>query len=117
MIATAIRVRVCALRSTRTGSNIFGVEQSDVYDTIRMLLGGVPVGYSYRGAERTPIGIVIGLPKSDLAWTERLTSTPVPANVLPGSNRGRRIGRGRPHRRRSRARRLSSGATAILPIW
>ncbi len=63
------------------------MEQSDVYDTIRMLLGGVPVGYSYRGAERTPIGIVIGLPKSDLAWTERLTSTPVPANVLPGSNR------------------------------
>ncbi len=65
----------------------FGVEQSDVYDTIRMLLGGVSVGYSYRGAERTPIGIVIGLPKSDLAWTERLASTPVPANVLPGSNR------------------------------
>ncbi len=64
----------------------FGVEQSDVYDAIRMLLGGVPVGYSYRGAERTPIGIVIGLPKKDLAWTERLASTPVPANVLPGSN-------------------------------
>ena len=65
----------------------FGVEQSDVYDTIRMLLGGVPVGYSYRGEERNPIDIVIGLPKSDLAWTERLASTPVPANVIPGSNR------------------------------
>ncbi len=65
----------------------FGVEQSDVYDTIRMLLGGVPVGYSHRGAERNPIDIVIGLPKSDLAWTERLASTPVPANVIPGSNR------------------------------
>jgi multidrug efflux pump subunit AcrB len=65
----------------------FGVEQSDVYDTIRMLLGGVSVGYSYRGAERTPIEIVVGLPKKDLAWTERLASTPVPANTLPGSNR------------------------------
>ncbi len=65
----------------------FGVEQSDVYDTISMLLGGVPVGYSHRGAERDPIEIVIGLPKNDLAWTERLTSTPVPANVIPGSNR------------------------------
>jgi hypothetical protein len=30
---------------------------------------------------------VIGLPKSDLAWTQRLAATPVPANVLPGSNR------------------------------
>ncbi len=65
----------------------FGVEQSDVYDTISMLLGGVPVGYSHRGAERDPIEIVVGLPKNDLAWTERLTSTPVPANVIPGSNR------------------------------
>ncbi len=65
----------------------FGVEQSDVYDTIRALLGGVPVGYSHRGAERDPIDIVIGLPKTDLAWTERLASTPVPANVIPGSNR------------------------------
>jgi multidrug efflux pump subunit AcrB len=65
----------------------FGVEQSDVYDTIRMLLGGVPVGYSHRGEERNPIDIVIGLPKSDLAWTEQLASTPVPANVIPGSNR------------------------------
>ena len=65
----------------------FGVEQSDVYDTISMLLGGVPVGYSYRGEERNPIDIVIGLPKDDLAWTERLASTPVPANVIPGSNR------------------------------
>ena len=65
----------------------FGVEQSDVYDTISMLLGGVPVGYSHRGEERNPIDIVIGLPKDDLAWTERLASTPVPANVIPGSNR------------------------------
>ena len=74
----------------------FGVEQSDVYDTISMLLGGVPVGYSYRGEERNPIDIVIGLPKNDLAWTERLASTPVPANVDPGQQPRRRTGRRRP---------------------
>jgi multidrug efflux pump subunit AcrB len=63
----------------------FGVEQSDVYDTIQALIGGVPVGYSQRGAEREPIEIRVGLPKSDLTWSERLASTPVPANAQPGS--------------------------------
>jgi multidrug efflux pump subunit AcrB len=70
----------------------FGVEQGDVYDTIRMLLGGIPVGYSHRGEERNPISIVIGLPKDDLAWTERLAATPVPANVIPGSRRVVQLG-------------------------
>ena len=65
----------------------FGVEQSAVYDTIASLFGGTPIGYSHRGEARDPIGIVIGLPKSDLTWSERLASTPVPANVIPGSNR------------------------------
>jgi multidrug efflux pump subunit AcrB len=63
----------------------FGVEQKDVYDTIQMLLGGLPVGYSHRGEDRNPIEISIRLPKSDLAWTEGLAATPVPANTLPGS--------------------------------
>ena len=63
----------------------FAVEQSDVYDTIQALFGGVPVGYSHRGAERDPIPIRIGLPKRDLIWSERLASTPVPANTVPGS--------------------------------
>ena len=63
----------------------FGVEQSDVYDTIQSLFGGIPVGYSHRGAERNPIEIRIGLPKRDLSWDQRLASTPVPANTLPGS--------------------------------
>jgi multidrug efflux pump subunit AcrB len=63
----------------------FGVEQSDVYDTVQALFGGVPVGYSHRGEDRDPIAIRIGLPKSDLAWSERLAATPVPANTLPGS--------------------------------
>jgi len=63
----------------------FGVEQSDVYDTIQALFGGVSVGYSQRGADRQPIEIRIGLPKSALSWGERLASTPVPANAQPGN--------------------------------
>jgi multidrug efflux pump subunit AcrB len=63
----------------------FGVEQKDVYDTIQTLFGGVSVGYSHRGEERNPIEIAVRLPKRDLAWTEALASTPVPANTLPGN--------------------------------
>jgi multidrug efflux pump subunit AcrB len=55
-----------------------GVEQKAVYDTISALLGGVRVGYSHRGAGRTPIEITIRLPKSQLTPGERLMSTPVP---------------------------------------
>ena len=63
----------------------FGVEQRDVYDTVQALLGGVPVGYSHRGEGRNPIEISVRLPKRDLAWTEAMASTPVPANTVPGS--------------------------------
>jgi len=63
----------------------FGVEQRDVYDTIQTLFRGVPIGYSHRGEDRNPIEIAVRLPKRDLAWTEALASTPVPANTLPGS--------------------------------
>ena len=63
----------------------FGVEQSDVYDTLNALLSGVSVGYSHRGEDRDPIEIVMRLPKSELAWTEKLASTPIPANAQPGN--------------------------------
>ncbi|KPF89643.1 multidrug transporter AcrB [Rhodopseudomonas sp. AAP120] len=63
----------------------FGVEQKDVYDTIATLFGGTSIGYSHRGEDRNPIEIAVRLPKRDLAWTEALASTPVPANTLPGS--------------------------------
>ena len=62
----------------------FSVEQADVYDTVSMLLDGVPIGYSHRGEGRNPVEIAVRLPKSALAWTERLASTPVPANAIPG---------------------------------
>ncbi len=63
----------------------FGVEQSDVYDTIQALMGGVSVGYSHRGEDRNPIEIAVRLPKRDLSWDEMLASTPVPANAQPGN--------------------------------
>uniref|UniRef100_UPI002FE336B7 efflux RND transporter permease subunit n=1 Tax=Pseudoxanthobacter sp. TaxID=1925742 RepID=UPI002FE336B7 len=63
----------------------FGVEQGDVYDTIRALVGGLPVGYSHRGDGRDPIEIIVRLPKNDLTWSERLASTPVAANAQPGN--------------------------------
>ncbi len=63
----------------------FHVNQSDVYDAIQALFGGLPIGYSYRGEERLPIEIAIGLGKRDLSWNERLAATPIPANVLPGA--------------------------------
>jgi multidrug efflux pump subunit AcrB len=63
----------------------FGVDQSDVYDTVQMLLSGIPVGYSHRGPDRNPIEISVRLPKSELAWGHALAATPIPANTLPGS--------------------------------
>ncbi len=63
----------------------FGVEQRDVYDTIAALLKGVPVGYSHRGEGRYPVEIMLRLPASGRTWSERLASTPVPANALPGN--------------------------------
>jgi multidrug efflux pump subunit AcrB len=63
----------------------FGVEQNDVYDTLKALLGGVPVGYSHRGTDRDPIQIVVREPKKDLSWSQKLASTPIPANAQPGN--------------------------------
>jgi multidrug efflux pump subunit AcrB len=63
----------------------FGLEQQDVYDTVSALLNGVDVGYSYRGEGRYPVKISVKLPASDRSWSERLASTPIPANALPGN--------------------------------
>jgi multidrug efflux pump subunit AcrB len=62
----------------------FRVQQSDIYDTIGALIGGTTVGYSHRGEGRNPVEIAVELPRSDRSWSERLASTPVPANTLPG---------------------------------
>ena len=75
----------------------FGVEQSDVYDTIQALLGGVSVGYSHRGEGRNPIEISVRLPKS-VALLERIP------RLLAGGGQyaTRQQDRGRARRRRSR---------------
>ncbi len=62
-----------------------GVEQGDVYDTIRSLGSGATVGYSHRGGGRQPIPIRIALPKSERVVNERTLAMPVPANALPGA--------------------------------
>ncbi|NOV20868.1 efflux RND transporter permease subunit [Ensifer adhaerens] len=61
-----------------------GVEQGDVYDSIRSLYAGTAVGYSHRGGGRAPIPIRIALAKSAKVVSERTLATPVPANALPG---------------------------------
>ena len=77
------RVRV---RLDQDNLEFNGVEQRDVYDTLRTLQGGTTVGYSHRGGGRQPD------PRS--GWSsrrrtrvvdERMLSTPVPANALPGN--------------------------------
>ena len=62
-----------------------GVTQSDVYNTIRSYLSGVPVGYSHRGGGRHPIEIAVQLPRKDLGISARTLATPVPANAIPGN--------------------------------
>jgi multidrug efflux pump subunit AcrB len=60
------------------------VEEQDVYSTLQYLYAQTTVGYSHRGGGRQPIPIRLGLPKSEKVVNERVLSTPVPANVLPG---------------------------------
>lgn len=62
----------------RESLEFHGVEEQAVYDTLQALIGGVPVGYSHRGAGRTPIEISVRLPKSALFLSERILATPVP---------------------------------------
>jgi len=56
-----------------------GVQESDLYDTIQAVVGGVSVGYSQREQGVNPIEIAIRLPKESLSINERLLSTPIPA--------------------------------------
>jgi multidrug efflux pump subunit AcrB len=62
----------------------YRVEQSDLYDTLGVLYGGVRVGYSHRGGGRQPIPIRVGLAKNAKVLDGRALATPVPANALPG---------------------------------
>ncbi len=63
----------------------FHVQQSDVNATLKDLFTGTGIGYSYRGPDRPPLEIAIGLPKSGLTWNQSLADTPIPADALPGA--------------------------------
>jgi multidrug efflux pump subunit AcrB len=75
------------LRVTLDQDNLefHGVEQRDVYDTLRTLEGGSTVGYSHRGGGRQPIPIRLELSKASRVLDEKALTTPVPANALPGN--------------------------------
>lgn len=62
----------------------FRVEERDVFDTIAILNTGQTVGYSHRGEGRTPIAIRLERPRAERLIDERILTTPIPANVLPG---------------------------------
>ncbi|WP_294538236.1 efflux RND transporter permease subunit [uncultured Rhodoblastus sp.] len=63
----------------------FGVQQGDVFDTLRRLYGGDVVGYSHRGGGRQPLPIRMALAKNQRGVNEAILTTPVPANALPGN--------------------------------
>ncbi|MBW8322210.1 MAG: efflux RND transporter permease subunit [Arenimonas sp.] len=75
------------LRATISGDDLdfFGVSESDVFDTLSILNGSTTLGYSHRGDGRAPIPIVISRPKGAMVFDEKFLSTPIPANLLPGS--------------------------------
>jgi len=67
-----------------------GVQEQSVYDTLAALIGGVRVGYSYRGDGKNPAEIAIQMPKSALAPGERLLATPIAAPG-PAADRGANV--------------------------
>jgi multidrug efflux pump subunit AcrB len=75
------------LRATISTDDLefFGVTESDVFDTLASLNATTTIGYSHRGDGRAPIPIEITRAKGDKVLDERFLSTPIPANVLPGS--------------------------------
>ncbi|MDI9850209.1 efflux RND transporter permease subunit [Rhodoblastus sp. 17X3] len=63
----------------------FGVQQGDVFETLRRLYGQDVVGYSHRGEGRQPLPIRLALAKNARQLDESALTTPVPANALPGN--------------------------------
>ncbi|ODN71270.1 Efflux pump membrane transporter BepE [Methylobrevis pamukkalensis] len=75
------------LRATISPDDLafFGVQESDVFDTLAILGGETTVGYSHRGGGRPPIPITLALPRADKVAGERMLATPIAADVLPGA--------------------------------
>ncbi len=62
----------------------FHVQETDVFNTLKILNGMTTIGYSHRGEGREPIAIEMRLPKKDRVVDSAFLSTPIPANALPG---------------------------------
>jgi multidrug efflux pump subunit AcrB len=75
------------LRATINSDDLefFGVQESDVFDTMALLNSGKQVGYSHRSDGRHPIPLEIARNKGERVMDEGFLSTPIPANVLPGA--------------------------------
>jgi len=75
------------LRATVSSDNLefFGVQEQDVFDTLALLNGTTTVGYSNRSGGRLPIPLQLARAKGDRVMDQRLLTTPIPANVLPGA--------------------------------
>lgn len=80
-----VRPRRLATTVSTDDAEFFQVQESDVFDTISILNGGRTVGYSHRGEGRQPIPIRIERPRGERRVDELFLTTPIPANVLPGS--------------------------------
>jgi multidrug efflux pump subunit AcrB len=69
------------LTADRPAMDYFGVLESDVHDSVALILGGRVVGYSHRGEGRNPIEIAVRLPQSTRVWSENLAAMPVAATA------------------------------------
>ena len=56
----------------------FGLDEDAVYGTLQALLGMPRQGYGLTGDGRTPLDLVVALPKNDRVWSQHLLSTPIP---------------------------------------
>ncbi|MEZ5938980.1 MAG: efflux RND transporter permease subunit [Hyphomonadaceae bacterium] len=65
------------LNADRPAIDFFGVNESDVVNSVALTLGGEVVGYSHRGEGRNPIEIAVRLPQSARTWSESLAAMPV----------------------------------------
>ena len=65
----------------------FGLSESDVFDSVAVMLGGQTIGYSHRGEGRNPVEISIRLPQSDRTWSQRLGAMPVAQSHAGGATR------------------------------
>ena len=67
--ATATRPQRVRVAIDQDNLEYYGVEQADVYDTLRALYGGATVGYSHRGGGRQPIPIRAGAAEGRRTWS------------------------------------------------